>query len=925
MDVRRLGFALLAGAALLCGAASPPPEPVRCTCRDGNACSHWLKSPVPPPADPCSCPTCRANQDTCPKTYPSDWNPACIGNGRMECFLRRHAASWKLWCSEEMGRCECPGDDSASCPACGPGGKPRDPARLEALRKQVAVERKVFPSDLKLVVVQSPHFVLATDIPSIKVLTQNGSRREVTTHELAHLYIQRAELAYKDFVRTFGDDIRTSRPIALFLNKRRRDSERVQSAYFGRPNAGLVYGMRGSTTPPISGGIAEAGVAACLEMQTSDESLHVTMRTSIGDVLMSLWHSTNATPSHLPMWAMVGAGHWLGRVPAALSEKAAFIGGEGNAPNDDGHDWLKRVAKEFGKGELPHIDSFLGFTTLSQMDLPAHMRAWGLFALWLDDDRDRFVKLLKLIRDGKNQREAVQQVWGVSTDEFDQRWRDRVTGKRKSLGEEKEKPAEPAGAGASRGGLADLARENDPRTVADRIKARKTIDDPADAAALLALLDRDVDQITERVVLTLAREKDEDVRGFLRGDALAKSRGRVRAGLVRILGLAKDADAGESVAALLADPDPDVRAQAALAVGRMRRAESIPALRPLLAAREDDVALAAMDALAMFGEAAQDEWMRVAPRLEDPHRPVRTAAAECLGALGTMEAVDALIARMDKEDGRVRMDIRQALRDLVRDDLGVEPSRWKKWWEAEKLRNPGVLPARPAEKPKPDPNARYAQDQPKFYGVEIFSKRLAFVIDVSSSMCDRVTVDPSWLHQEGRTYGSSAQKYDLAVAEIAAALKTVDPRLEFGVITFRTEVRTWRERLVTAGTGMVDQALQYLAAQHPVPLADAGDPSKQKTNLADALRLALGIRPGTSGRPSDEAADEVYVLTDGQPTAGDLTDDDVLLSWFRERNRLARLRLHVVTFETIDTDLAFLRALAQAGGGAFVAIPTARR
>ena len=93
MDVRRLGFALLAGAVLLCGAASPPPEPVRCTCRDGNACSHWLKSPVPPPADPCSCPNCRANKDTCPKTYPSDWNPACIGNGRMECFLRRHAAS----------------------------------------------------------------------------------------------------------------------------------------------------------------------------------------------------------------------------------------------------------------------------------------------------------------------------------------------------------------------------------------------------------------------------------------------------------------------------------------------------------------------------------------------------------------------------------------------------------------------------------------------------------------------------------------------------------------------------------------------------------------------------------------------------------------------------------------------------------------
>jgi hypothetical protein len=207
----------------------------------------------------------------------------------------------------------------------------------------------------------------------------------------------------------------------------------------------------------------------------------------------------------------------------------------------------------------------------------------------------------------------------------------------------------------------------------------------------------------------------------------------------------------------------------------------------------------------------------------------------------------------------------------------------------------------------------------------MFSKRVAFVIDVSSSMCDHITVDAGWLANEGRGYPPSAQKYDLAVAEISAALKTVDPRVEFGIVTFRSEVKTWREHLVPANGGAVAEALQYLGAQHPLPLASAGDPAKQKTNLADALRIALGIRPGTSGRPTEESADEVYVMTDGQPTAGDLVDPDVLLSWFREKNRTARLRMHVITFETVDVDLTFLRALASAGGGVFVAIPTAKR
>jgi hypothetical protein len=927
---RGAAVALLALASLAPGptpheasAAPPAPtEPVKCTCREGDACYHWLNAPVTPPYDPCSCANCRRAKNTCPKIYPDSWNPDCIRSSRLECFLRRHSESWKLACSAEMDKCECPGSDSAACPECAIGGKPPDPKRFDRIRKQVAVEHKLL-GEVPYVVVVSPHFYLVSDIPSLKVLTQNGSKRDVGMHELAHLYIQRAEIAYGDFVRAFGDEIRGSRPIGIFLNKKKRDSEKIQTEYFGRANAGLVYGQRLAGVPPISGGFCEAGLAVDLDQQTDDDALFQRMRTLEGSVLMSLWHSTDATPKRLPMWVFIGAGHWLGRLPTNFAEHAAFIGGEGNEIHDQGNEWMKRLAKAIGKPEFPHVDSFFGFTTLSQTDLVTHMRTWAWFSLFVDEDHDRFVRLLKLIRDGKNQRDAVQEAFAVNAEELETRWRDRVTGKRKTLGDVKNPPpAEKAAAAA--GGFADLAKEPDDKTVYDRIKARTVIDDPADAAALVSLLDRDSDLVHERVVLALSKAKNEAVREYLRGDALAKSRGKIKAGVVRILGLAKDDAAGEAITALLADSDPEVKSQAAIALGRMRRTEAVPALRPLLAEKADETLIAAMDALAMFGESVEDEWTRVAPHLDDMRRNVRTTAAECLGALGTMEAVDALIARMDKEEGRVRADIREALKKITRDDLGESPARWKEWWKKEKERSPNKTPPRPPEQPKKDDNERYAQ-VPTFYGIQLFSKRLVFLLDVSSSMNDHIVVDPDWLRKNGRAYKSDATKFDLAEFEITATLRLVDPRLEFGIVTFRSDVKPWKERLVPAAQSVVDQALSHLEAQRPPAMNASGDISKQKTNVADALRIALGIKPGTTGRATDEAADEAYIMTDGAPTAGDLVDADVLLSWFRERNRLARLRLHVVTFETIDTDLKFLQALATAGGGAFVAIPEKKR
>ena len=127
-------------------------DPPRCTCRDGNACYHFLNAPVVPPDDPCSCPLCRAAQGACPKKIPRGWDRACYGNGKMECFLRRHAASWSLSCSERLsGKCGCRKNPHQEfCPYCGSSGRQWDEAGLELIKRQVASAITAFQSLLPL-------------------------------------------------------------------------------------------------------------------------------------------------------------------------------------------------------------------------------------------------------------------------------------------------------------------------------------------------------------------------------------------------------------------------------------------------------------------------------------------------------------------------------------------------------------------------------------------------------------------------------------------------------------------------------------------------------------------------------------------------------------------------------------------------------
>jgi hypothetical protein len=278
---------------------------------------------------------------------------------------------------------------------------------------------------------------------------------------------------------------------------------------------------------------------------------------------------------------------------------------------------------------------------------------------------------------------------------------------------------------------------------------------------------------------------------------------------------------------------------------------------------------------------------------------------------------------MEIESGRVREDIYLALKKISRDDLGRKPESWRTWWKHLKENNPnGGLPGRPAppkddqpQKPKgPDPNDPHATHDappPQYWGLELYSSRIAFVLDTSESMLENFTPDPAAAAKFGIGAGNR-DKLDLCKEQITTALTSLDPRTHFNIVAFGTAIRNFNQNPVPATPTNKDDAISFLRS-----LPGAGE-----TNYYNALKTALDIGAEPDTDPNFKATpDTITFLTDGAPTKGDILDADVILEWYTGLNRYARVTTHTITFGTVGVDVPLLRGMAERNGGKLTIVP----
>jgi hypothetical protein len=331
--------------------------------------------------------------------------------------------------------------------------------------------------------------------------------------------------------------------------------------------------------------------------------------------------------------------------------------------------------------------------------------------------------------------------------------------------------------------------------------------------------------------------------------------------------------------AALGDKSLTMRIAAAAALGETKAASVVPALAGALGA---------------------EEW------------PLRVAAAASMGETGSRDAVPHLILRLGRETGRVREDLRDALRHLTKADHGISFDAWLHWYEREgnglefDRRTVVADPVRPTV---------------VYHNIPTWSRTVVFVFDVSKSMIEEARVDfsasiPGDVRRAGgeelARWKAMKTKIEWSRAHLIHAIETMAPNVEFGMVAYNHGTTpVFSGRLVPATPENRKKAITRIAGLSP-----SGD-----TDLHAALLRSLRIpesKDELGAKNLTEGPGTIYFMTDGLSTSGTIQDGHRILEAINRINALRRVRFNCIGIGMHDSEL--LGNLARYSGGAYLGV-----
>ena len=431
--------------------------------------------------------------------------------------------------------------------------------------------------------------------------------------------------------------------------------------------------------------------------------------------------------------------------------------------------------------------------------------------------------------------------------------------------------------------------------------------------ALRALVVMAEDSQLEQILATLAKEKDATlwqvfgealavrpspaVEAWVAGPGLTSPPNEAIAACLEGLARRPVPATAERVAALYAKHSK-ASGDADLACRALRvlvRAGGAPARATLLeAARSPEwrLRLVAAELVPGLEPFAPECESAVRGLLQDESAIVRQVAASQAGTARRGALAAALIGLLADPRVRTRHVAATALEQATGQHLGHDPKAWAAWLE------------------KRDPGKPEDVTVPTYHGFSVYSDRVVFLVDASSSM--------------GWPWRKPVHRIDVARSELASVLRQLTPDTLFNVLVFSDKVASWKKSEVAASPENVAAAVKWSEKALAEP---AGD-----THLFEALDAAY---------VNDPQFDTVYLLTDGNPTAGKYWTTDGLLASVRAWTRYRRTAVHCIGLSLANEDrgmpnlsenlgvmAALLGALSSATGGEFreiLQVPPAKK
>ena len=380
------------------------------------------------------------------------------------------------------------------------------------------------------------------------------------------------------------------------------------------------------------------------------------------------------------------------------------------------------------------------------------------------------------------------------------------------------------------------------------------------------------------------------------------------------------------------------------ALGGINQPEAVKVLTGLVNEKETALQIAALDALRELNTPAGLEpagKLLVQPAAWE----VKLAAIDYLRAIKSPDSIKYIAEAIN--DKNIESRVLAALLKLL-EELNSE------------------IPAGPEDAKNPGQTRSVIRGE--YYGTKIESNRVVFVMDISRSMewaakeeapapeapeKDKVVITGPDAKKDGTDAAPPVpeemkkkkkevdgrpvkRRIDSVKKELISTLYGLDPKVYFSVIFYNNDVKIWKKELVPATNENKMDAIKTVDNQVP-----AG-----RTNIYDALeaayKLTLGapkpnepkrvITGGGKGSPVEliNGPDTIFLLTDGNPNLGRISDPAEMVDAIRKINETRRIKINTIAVGVLDPDNTdpmakgdrantyLMKAIADITGGAFV-------
>jgi hypothetical protein len=255
---------------------------------------------------------------------------------------------------------------------------------------------------------------------------------------------------------------------------------------------------------------------------------------------------------------------------------------------------------------------------------------------------------------------------------------------------------------------------------------------------------------------------------------------------------------------------------------------------------------------------------------------VRSLAFRYLAKHRDAASIPLLIGRYGKEDGRLSAELDQALFAHTATRC-FSRKEWDAWWQKHQvgfaLPHPDTIKAG---------GTSGGGKTVAYHDIPVVSNRIAFLVDRSGSMNEKVGTDRK------RT------RLDEAKAQLVRVVEALPAEHRVNVVSYGSEVHPlWDALRPLDATNRAD----LVAAVRRFGMVGS-------TNIFDALEKAF----------VDQDVDTIYLLTDGEPSAGRIKDVEGILDEIRRWNRTRQIVIHCIAIG-IDSNLC--KRLAVENGGSY--------